>query len=205
MQLNDLWTAVSLGAGIASVVVCLITIWLAVQFYGKAAAADKGLSNALIQLRVETDLLQKVSGRHLAGLLGYGAAPRSSQERLLQLLERAVTPSASMVIPAHVLNGDQTREELVAQSVSSCVAAHHFLALCNVLAQLLLLNAGADELRPAASRILDLSYRNFCHFDDILARVDDARIKANSYQGTYQLTCEMFKPRVVSASTPGNV
>jgi hypothetical protein len=200
MQLSDLWTAVCLGAGIASVVVCLIAIWLAVQFYGKATEADKGLSNALIQLKVETALLQKLSGRQLAGLLGYGTASRSSQEKLLCVLERVGTPAASMVIPAHVLNGDQTGEELVAQSVSSCVAAHHFLALCNVLAQLLLAT-GEDELRPAASRVLDVSYRNFRCFDDILSRVDDARIKTNPYHGTYQVTCEMFKPRVASAST----
>jgi len=200
MQLSDLWTAVCLGAGIASVVVCLIAIWLALQFYAKATTADKGLSNALIQLKVETELLQKLSGRQLAGLLGYGTASRSSQEKLLRALESVGAPVATLVIPGHVLDGDQTREELVAQSVSSCVAAHHFLALCNVLAQLLLAT-DEDGLRLAASRVLDISFRNFRCFDDILARLDDARIKSNPYHGTYQVTCDMFKPRLASAST----
>ena len=200
MQLSELWTVICLGAGIASVVVCLIAIWLAAQFYGKATEADKSLSNGLIQLKVETDLLQKLSGRQLAGLLEYGTASRSSREKLLRVLEMVGTPAGCMVIPAHLLNGDQSREELVAQSVSSCIAAHHFLALCNVLAQLLL-TFGEGELRPAASRVLDVSYRNFRFFDDILSRVDDPRIKTNPYHGTYQVTCEVFKPRVASACT----
>ena len=202
MQPSDLWTTVCLGAGIASVVVGLIAIWLAVQFYGRATEADKGLSNALTQLKAETGLLQRLSGKERARLTRSGTASTLTQERLLQVLEKFGILAPNMVIPTHLLDGDQSREELVAQSVSSCVAAHHFLALCNVLAQLLLA-AGEEESRPAAGRVLDLSYRNFRCFDDILSRVDDARLKMSPYHGTYQVTCELFKPRVASANTMG--
>jgi len=204
MQGPDIWAVVCLAAGIASVIVCLIAIWLAVHFYGKATEADKGLSNALVQLKAETALLQKLSGRQLATLTRPGTASAATQQRLLQVLEQIGTSAPSMVIPAHILDGEQTREELVGQSVSASVAAHHFLALCNMLAQLSLA-VGDEEWQPTLRRVLDLSYRNFRCFDDILSRVDDARIKMSPYHGTYQATCEIFKPRVSSTSAPNSV
>lgn len=105
---------VSLFSAASSMVLAVISIWLALYFYKESKNAERETSSLLSKIGAQTDLLQKVTGKMLDKYVTYSTQPRQVDPVTQALLTQFVQNNSTQALTdnASVTDDSQVMQEL---------------------------------------------------------------------------------------------
>jgi hypothetical protein len=122
----------SLISAAASLVLAIISIWLAVHFFVKSKDAEREISDLLSKINAQTDLLQKVTNKMLDKYVTYTTQPKQADETIV-LLAQMVQTSLSQGLSN---NGATTDNRQIMQELTTLyIAVFYHSAVSNIYLQ----------------------------------------------------------------------
>ncbi len=189
----------------ASLILALVSIWLALYFYTQSKKTEAETSRALEGIKTQTEMLQRLAGNHMEMLIRGLVTPNPQQENIismaLTLVERvAVTPHLQAPVSG-VEQGESLepveRSALVKQIRTSHIGMYYYIAMTNLACQTLLPPEG--QTNEAVQNTLDNSYVDFFYVDDLLSKVGEVDINDNPLAGLYQ-EASALKPLIKTSA-----
>lgn len=131
IQLNTFdWIA--LTSSIASLILAVVSIYLAVHFFIKSKEAEKQASNTLTKIEVQTKTLQNVSTRMLDKYVNYSTQPKQADETVI-LLAQMVQNSMSQGLSG---TGETIDNDKIMQHLTTLyIVVVYYAALTNITMQ----------------------------------------------------------------------
>lgn len=156
-------------SGIASLVLAVIAIWLAVRFFISSKEAEKEASNLLSKLEAQTQLLSRVTGKMLDKYVTYSTQPKQADETtilLTQLISGA--PFANGLLN----EGPSIRNASAMQELTTLyIAVMYQAAITNILSQPLL-PEDIGDLDVESTWVKVLIERSYSDFKVALTWID---------------------------------
>ncbi len=175
---------INLTASVVSVVLAILAICFSIYFYRKSKDTERSVSNALAEIKAQTDALQKITGRQLDRLTRYATQPKLGEEVLAELagaVKEIRTDLSSQLQPL--------KEAAQAELVSAYIAIYYYAGMSNSLSGWLLVTFGdildADRTRYWREA-LDGSYRDYFWMADVIRRVGESTIQKNPLNVLYK-------------------
>lgn len=152
---------IALLSGIASLVLAVLAIWLAVRFFISSKSAEKEVSNLLSKLEAQTQLLSKVNGKMLDKYVTYSTQPRQADETtiLLTQLISGATSTNGLLNEGETVRNAQAMQEMT----TLYIAVMYHAAITNVSLQPALPDDIGDLDSDAAwvKVLIERSYSDF--------------------------------------------
>jgi hypothetical protein len=188
---------INVAAALASIVLAVVAIGLAVYFYVKGRDSESRASSVLSQMQTQVGTLDKLSSKMLDRLTRASIETRPEQEAILTII------SALRQMPESLANGPRGP---VAQSVSpgewiaALVAAYYYSSMANFLLQGMI--TAVEEgtgIYKNFEGLIEASYRDFRYLEDLLGDTGQSTLEANRLRSLYEETIRNWRPWVRSA------
>jgi len=125
----------SLVSSIASLILAVISIWLAVHFYSKSKEAEKAAAQLLTKLETQTGLINRVTTRMLDKYVTYSTSPKEPDESLL-IMAQIVQSSLSQGLPNNNQVSQEDNSEAVVQHLTTLyIVVMYYAAISNAFLQ----------------------------------------------------------------------
>lgn len=194
---------INLVAGIASLILSVLAIWLSLYFYDKSKNTESKVDKALEGIRVQTQSLETLTGKWMDRFTKYVTNPKAADETSL-LLMQIVREYSTQNIGGQLKEVDSgaTKEALANELVSSYIVVFFYTAVANVALQAHLPSEITDlTTDDGAKGLVDSSYADFQRLDSILSSVDRSRLESNNLYSLYQIGVQNWKPYVKDTTT----
>jgi hypothetical protein len=168
------WIAII--SSIASLILAVLSIWLALHFYSKAKEAESSVAQLLIKLDTQTNLIHKVTSRMLDKYVTFSTSPKAPDESWL-LMAQIVQSSLSQGLPNNSATESEDRETILQHLTTLYIATMYYSAIANIYLQITAPDQISD-LEPEHKTLLERSSSDF--------RVSSSWIdeNGNNYIGT---------------------
>lgn len=174
----------SLVSSILGIAISILAIWLSLEFYARGRDTERRVEVALAEIKAQTEVLQKLTGRTMDRLTRYATEPKPADEVLLHLVgiirEIPQSIAARLGAPSDGTDVDALRHEILA----AYIAAYFYVGTTNFAFQ-----AALPDDRPDAENIVvsmvDQSYGDALTLEGLIGRFRDAEIRASALHHLY--------------------
>jgi hypothetical protein len=159
---------INLIAGITSLVLSVVAIWLSLYFYGQSKNTEKDVTSALTGIRIQTDALQKLTGKWMEKLINYSTQSQPVYSETLSTLMAVIQemPSRLSVSLPNSADSDAVKKEMIV----GYIGTYYYASMANVAIQPLVPEEFniLDETHNALKSIVDNSYSDVNTFRELL-------------------------------------
>lgn len=176
---------VNLISSLASLILSVIAIWLALHFYDKSKDSEKQTEVNVNEIKTQTQALTDISTRMLDKYTDYATKPKEADETFL-----AVVQLLSQTTVASIGNYPTTNNtnELRNFAVNATILALFYAGFTNLTLQdLLPENANMIEADNNLPNLLNASKEDFLALDTTLGEVDINTLNSSSLANIYQI------------------
>lgn len=196
VELQNLSAYWSIGASIASIVLAIVAIFLAVYFYSQAKKTEKEVSSSLSKIETQADALGKISGRQLDRLTKHVTEQRTaeSQPEIKALVEIATTISQGF---AHNLPTAGAGDRI--ETLKYLIACYYYCGLSNYYAYMSLPPPSdfddINQFHNLTKIVLDQSHNDVQFLRSQLANANRTDIEATGIAHLYDEAEKEWAPR----------
>ena len=205
-------TVLNTAVGIMSLVLGGFAIWLSFQFYSKATEAETRTAVTLEAIRAQSEALQKLTGRWMDRFTRHATEPKPADEGLLALVNAMANLPTTILTHLRVYSeprGTETTEEIkeaaIAEMVNCYVCLYHYTALANISWQALLPADGivdeTDAVQLFLIQTVDSTAKDFAYMANILAKIDNSRLRACSYVNLLDYTIDHLRDHIADSAS----
>lgn len=199
----------NVSVGGVSLILGFFAILLSVYFFMKAKDSEKETARTLEAIKVQTEALQKLTGRWMDRLTRYATEPRPADEGLMQLVSAMANLPTTILTHLRVTTTTQPAssndEALIGELVDSYIALYYYVAIANVTAQTLLPSMEAfDASVPEHSnvkRLVDQTLTDFQYITNLVASVHASRLSMSRVRHLYEDARVNWGPLVRNADS----
>jgi len=183
----------NLAASIASIILAVVAIAQATYYFVKTKASEERVAVALADIKSATLALEKLSGRYLDRLTRHVTENSARQSDDIYQLATLVAeiPRTRTEQLAKPTENSLTAEQ-VQEFVSLYILLHHYCALTNICAQLVLPTVseidGNNQQQSQICAFVDMSYADFMFFETLLSGISSAVISESPHRMIYEET-----------------
>lgn len=176
---------VNLISSLASLILALIAIWLALHFYDRAKSAEKQTAVNVNEIKTQTRALTDISSRMLDKYTDYAVQPKAADETFLAVVQLLGQTTASNITNYPTANN---ATELREYGISATITALFYAGITNLALQdLLPINRGLVEEDNNLPQLLDGSRDDFFVLDNTLGGVEINALNGNNLANLYQI------------------
>jgi len=176
---------VNLISSLASLILSVIAIWLALHFYDKSKDSEKQTEVNVNEIKTQTQALTDISTRMLDKYTDYATKPKEADETFLavvQLLSQTTVASIGNYPTSNNTN------ELRNFAVNATILALFYAGFTNLTLQdLLPENVSMIDSDNNLPNLLDASKEDFLALDSTLGEVDVNTLNSSSLANVYQI------------------
>jgi hypothetical protein len=177
----------TLVSTIASLILAVLAIWLAIYFFVKSKNSEKESASLLVRINSQTDLLHKVSNKLLDKYVAYSTQPKQADETYV-LLAQVVQTTLSQGLAS---NGTTAANQQVMQELTTIyIAVLYYSALSNVYLQGAIpsemTEAELEQQSPWLRTLLDRSSADFFVANEWLNQNGGGYIESSTAKQYYQ-------------------
>lgn len=167
---------INLVSSLASLVLSIVAIWLAMHFYDKSKDSEKNTEVNVSEIKAQTQTLTEISSRMLDKYTDYATKPKAADESfmaVIQLLGRYTGTEITAAPPQNASAATQRR-----YSTGITIAATFYAGLANLAIQdLLPQNAGDIPGDSNLPQMLDTSSDDFHAMHEVLVGMDMSEVQ----------------------------
>ncbi len=186
----------SLIASVVSICLGLLAIWLSWQFYTKGKDAEGRTENALVEIRTQTRLLERLNARTLDRWTQFatGARPADQVTLLLVELMRGMPQSFAQQLrsPADDANNQVQRDAVL----RSFIVTYFYAALTNVMAQFHVPAEPSADPNDLIRRLVDGSHGDVLQLESLIASFGREMLQAHPLNSLYEEALQVWRPHV---------
>lgn len=199
----ETWSIIS---SIVSVVLAFFAIAFSIWFFIVSRNTEKEVSNSLTQIKTQTEMLQKISGKQLDRLTKYVTEPKTvdhseSFNEILKVVAQ-IPISLSSTFQQNSNNNDATA--LRAELIGCYIALYFYTAQTNFWSHINLPDVGdfdsENHFDSTCKRITDMSSADFEAMAGILAKFSPSDLSKNSLNHLLEETKEEWRNLVLNTS-----
>ena len=204
VDLQNLSMFWSIGASIASIVLAIVAIVLAVYFYTQAKTSEKDVANSLSKIEAQSQALEKITGRQLERLTKH-ITERKSLNEIHPDFKVIADAAATFKQDNSKVQTFENNDRL--QIVKYMIGTYHYCALSNYYAFIALPDvSNFDEENTFHSRTkhtLDKTASDIKYIQNQFDVLDitDEEITESGLENLYKETVEVWLPTVKDASS----
>jgi len=177
---------INLVSSLASLILSVIAIWLALYFYKSSKSTESEVKTTLTEIKTHTGALERLTGKWMDRFTRFVTSPQpvdEMQERLLQIISFTTQSSVNQLPPAP--DGD-TKPKLTEYLISSYLALYYYTGLTNIATQFYL--PKIEELEPenTIKSIVDKSHADFAYLESLIATLDQQQVQGSQLFNLYQ-------------------
>ncbi len=194
---------INLLAGIASLILSILAIWLSLYFYDKSKNTESKMDKSLEGIRIQTQSLENLTAKWMDRFTRYATNPKAADETSV-LLMQIVREYTSQNIGGQLKEVDNTatKEAMINELISGYIAIYYYTAVANVALQIHLPAEITElETNDGVKGLVDSSYADFVRLDSILTNVNQDRLTNNGLYSLYQQSVQNWKPYVKDTTT----
>jgi hypothetical protein len=192
---------INLVASLASLILAVLAICLAVYFYTQSKNTETNVSGLLEGIRAQTDALQKIVGRQMGQLIRGVTDQPGGDLRLVQEMIGALRDIPASVItliqaPSTQVH-KQDAQEWRKEGLKAYIVAYYYAALTNIAnssTYLPPLDLLTDD--DVFRRVQDSSHADFVLIDGWLSALDPEEIRRSGQYHSYQEAFNKWRPFV---------
>jgi len=183
----------SIAASIASIILAIVAIGLAVFFYRDSKSAESNVATSLEGIKTQSEILKEISARWMDRLTEYVTRPGQLLE-IAAVAQTIRTTGEGVASSADTITLDKEQQAAV---VTLTIALYYYVGMTNVEAQGYLYPQGSNQLDPNTRDILDQSYKDFKFLEGVIGgSKEDPKVKENRLFTWLETTDNNIKPRV---------
>lgn len=187
-------------AGIVSLLLGGLAIWLSLYFYTQAKAVETNVQIALAAIQAQTDTLQSLNAKTLDRLTKYVTTPREDASQTTELLFSTLRELPSLVLSLRLPSDTSGEAALRAELVDNYIVLWHYAGTANVwIAGYLPTPENFIETDPNHARIkhlVDRSAGDFRYLETLVNQMHPSEIRAANYQNHYNEILTRLMPFV---------
>lgn len=181
---------VAIFASIASAILAVVAIWLALHHYNRAKDVDKSVGESLAGITAQTTTLQAITGRQLDRLTDAATGPRQSEQAMLGMIsdfvkQAGTPPSQASTVDA--MPTDVPTEPLVEAICSAC-----YFSVMSIMFIDIARRARTDSVPQGVLDLRDHAKSYFLRAEEWLERLDAARYEHHDYYQRYRMVRKSF-------------
>lgn len=192
----------SLMASIASIILAVIAIWLALYFYHKSKQTEKIVALDLTEIKTQAGTLERLTGRWMDRFTRYAVNPKPADETttlLMSIVERSIPPTSAEL---KQIRESDSPENLIAELITCYILIHNYASISNIATQGYLPEeisqiVGVTKIKE----LVDGSFTTFQHLDQIIEGLDQTKLQGNVLYATYCETITNYKHLVKDTTT----
>ena len=199
----EMWSIIS---SIVSVILAFFAIAISIWFFIVGRNTEKNVSNSLTEIKTQTEMLQKISGKQLDRLTKYVTEPKDAMQNesfheILKVVDQIpLSLSATFQQSSSASDASDLRSELV----SCYVALYFYTAQTNFWSHINLPNASDfdpdDYVNSTCKRIVDMSATDFVAMANILAKLDQNELSSSALNHLLEETKSTWRDLVLNSS-----
>jgi hypothetical protein len=188
---------INVAAALASIVLAVVAIGLAVYFYVRGRDSEGRASSVLSQIQTQIGTLDKLSGKMLDRLTRVSVEPRPEQEAILTII------SALRQLPEGLANGPRgpvPQNVPQGEWIAALVSGYYYSSMANFLLQGMI--TAVDDgtgIYKNLEWLIEASYRDFRYLEDLLGEAGQSTLEGNRLRPLYEETIRNWRPWVRSA------
>ena len=202
MDLNT----VTIIASVASLVVSIGAVTLAIVFYMGGRNTELRITTALAEIKAQTEALQKLSGKQIDKLLDHAFNSHTADsnteitKQLLNVLKEKPDALMGQVSEQQKKTGSQDEQIQITLSI----VIYFYTAQTNYWSQFYLPKPSEfdrdNQFHQLVKRIIDSSYADFNLSDKILSQIDENNLNRNNLINLFKETRDDWRYSVKSSS-----
>ena len=204
LELQNLSALWSIGSSIASIVLAIVAIVLAVYFYTQAKKSEKEVSNSLNKIEAQSQALEKITGRQIERLTKH-LTERKSLDEIHPDLKLIANMASSYRQDISSQSNDGNSERL--QTIKYMIGTYYYCAIANYYAFMSLPEASnfdeENHFHVTTKNTLDLTANDISYvkkqFEDL--GVTDEEIKQSGLENLYKEAIDVWIPSVKNSSS----
>jgi hypothetical protein len=196
MQPTDFTTLnlLSIISSIFSVSLAILALWLSFRFFFSTNKSEKEASSLLAEIRTQTNLIQRVTGKMLDKYVTWSTTPQPDQtEVLLKFLTYSSTTSTGLIDEQKSFTDKDVLQEFTALYIAT---AYHS-ALTNMFLQEYVTD-DIIQLSDQLKNLLSITYHDFQASMNWLNQHGSKYIESSSTNAYYQEIVDLEFTRSVS-------
>lgn len=179
---------INLAAGLASLILAALAIWLALYFYKQSKAAETTTEVNVSEMKKQTEMLVSITDRVLDKFTDYSTSPKAADETFLVLANMLSSHSVQSGTAQYPANQDLA--QLNKFAIDATITAFFYAGISNLSLQDLLPERRGDiQDDNNIPALLDASYEDFNALAETLQGVD--AVAESGVYNVYQVAAGM--------------
>lgn len=202
-SLSAIW---SIGASIASIVLAVVAIALAIYFYTQAKNSEKEVSTSLSKIEAQADALGAITGKQFDRLTKHVTEKRNSNNdpELKAILDMATTITEG-IKNSHVQPANDRSPKIETDTIMFLVGTYYYSAVANYYAFLSLPEASRfdeeNSFHKQTKSMMDLTANDFKFVKDKIDNISKEQIEKSGLINLYNEANDMWAERVRDSAT----
>ena len=200
----EIINAINIIAGISSIIISIVAIYLSITFYIAGRKTENSVSISLAEIKTQTNALQKLSGKQIDKLMDHVFDGNISQSDTMGQIINALSQipiTITTILRQPIDNPNQASQEQIAMLYS---ALYFYIAQTNYWSQFYLPKAidfdQHNEFHALTKRIIDLSDNDFSVVAIWLSQCDPHLIEKTPLYNYLKETKDKWRHSVRSSS-----
>lgn len=199
----ETWSIIS---SIVSVVLAFFAIAISIWFFIVSRNTEKDVSNSLTQVKTQTEMLQKISGKQLDRLTKYVTEPKTidQSESFNEILKVVAQIPISLSSTFQQSGSSNDTLALRAELISCYIALYFYTAQTNFWSHINLPDAAdfdsENHFDATCKRITDMSSTDFEAMAGILGKFSSSELRENSLNHLLEETKDEWRNLVLNTS-----
>lgn len=177
--------AVNLIGSLASLILSVIAIWLALYFYNSSKNTEKEVNSTLTEIKTHTGALERLTGKWMDRFIRNATTPQPVDELQRMLLEIITVRVNSSVSELPNPQGE-TKTQLTEWLIASYLALYYYSGLTNLAVQSLLPIVEEADSPNSLKSIVDKSYADFMSMDTVIASSNQDLVRSSQLFNYYE-------------------
>jgi hypothetical protein len=199
----ETWSIIS---SVVSVILAFFAVAISIWFFLVGRNTEKDVSNSLTEIKTQTEMLQKISGKQLDRLTKYVTEPKnvSQSESFNEILKVVAQIPISLSSTFQQNSNSADTAVLRAELISCYIALYFYTAQTNFWSHINLPDAGdfdaENHFDATCKRITDMSSTDFAYMANILVKFDAGELSSNPLNHLLEETKENWRNFVLNTA-----
>lgn len=197
---------INMASSLASIILAIVSLFLSLWFFTKSKETEQLVTNALAEIKSQTNTLQNLSGKYLDRLTRYVTQPKITDSSLSpeNALALAQLPNTIQNVLGQINSVSDSGDEQEDDTLDLIIMLYLNVAQTNFYVQGYLPSAiDFDETNSAhiqIKNILDTTYQNFHYIETRLRSYSTKDIEENYWYPSYSEVQARLKHLVKDAN-----
>ncbi len=196
MEIKIDMNLISTLAGLVSIALGVLAIWLSIYFYNQAKNSEKQTATTLAEIKAQAETLKDITAKQMTRLIKHATDQRPIEEILTIITSVKNFPDTNLQLHLQ----QQEINALTTQAIEGYIGSYYYSAVANCLLQFYLPDAqnfdDTNQTHIFTKTMIDMSYNDFNNLKVLFGKINRALVQSSPVYSYYTSAEQFWAPLV---------